>query len=209
MKNTGHVAAREVRRHDPFFAWGTGVRGGRGSRLSVVRGGQPPGSGRLAPRCALVGKKGWDARMGLVVPPNRLRAALAARCPSVADGARDGSGSRRDGSRWERFEAACGSGRAAAGQRATRSALRSRRQERLRMRGWGSSCLRIGSALRSLPAVRRLLMGCVVGAFEAGCGLRRAADGGEAGVVRGGMGVETGGRATGERGGAEGGGLPQ
>lgn len=69
VKNTGHVAAREVRRHDPFFAWGAGVRGGlwfvvgavqgrMGSRLPVVRGGQPPGSGRLAPRCALVGKKG-------------------------------------------------------------------------------------------------------------------------------------------------------
>ena len=24
VKNTGHVAAREVRRHDPFFVWGRG-----------------------------------------------------------------------------------------------------------------------------------------------------------------------------------------
>lgn len=68
-ENTGHVAAREVRRHDPFFVWG------RGARRAVVRG---------------------------------------------------GSGSRQDG-----FEAVCGSRRAAAGQRSTRSALRSRRQERL------------------------------------------------------------------------------
>ncbi len=117
-ENTGHVAAREVRRHDPFFVWGTGVRGG-----------QP---------------------MGCEV----------------------GCGSRWDGSRWERFEAACGSGRAVAGQRSTRSALRSRRQERLRMRGWGSSCLRIGSALRSLPAVRRLLMGREMGAVRGGSGSR-------------------------------------
>ena len=64
VKNTGHVAAREVRRHDPFFCVGDGgvrwavVRGGSGLRLSVVRGGQPPGGGRLAPRCALVGRKG-------------------------------------------------------------------------------------------------------------------------------------------------------
>ena len=33
VKNTGHVAAREVRRHDPFFVWG------RGARRAVVRGG--------------------------------------------------------------------------------------------------------------------------------------------------------------------------
>ena len=222
-ENTGHVAAREVRRHDPFFVWGRGCEAGCGSwwerfeagwleavcgsrqaaagqrstrsalrsrrqeRLGCEDGGGvvPPNRLRaaLAVRCpsAADGVRGgsvrgglwfeadsrwgvrragvrgclWlevgsrraavdslraalssarkveDARMGLVVPPNRLRAALAARCPSVADGVRDGSGSRRDGSRRERFEAVGGSRRAAAGQRSTRSAPRSRRQERL------------------------------------------------------------------------------
>ena len=37
-ENTGHVAAREVRRHDPFFAWGTGVRGGLWFEAGAVRG---------------------------------------------------------------------------------------------------------------------------------------------------------------------------
>ena len=31
VKNTGHVAAREVRRHDPFFVWGRGCEAGCGS----------------------------------------------------------------------------------------------------------------------------------------------------------------------------------
>ena len=30
-ENTGHVAAREVRRHDPFFVWGAGGEAGCGS----------------------------------------------------------------------------------------------------------------------------------------------------------------------------------
>ena len=181
------------------------VRGRMGSRLSVVRGGQPPGSGRLVPRCALVGKKGRDARMGLVVPPNRLRAALAARCPSAADGARDGSGSRR-----ERFETACGSGRAAARQRSTRSrcALVGKKGRDARM---GlvvpPNRLRAALAARCPSAADGVRGGSVRGGlwFEAGSrwGVRWA-------VVRGGMGFEVGrSRDWGERGGAEGGGLPQ
>ena len=116
-ENTGHVAAREVRRHDPFFVWGRGCEAGCGS---------------------------W----------------------------------------WERFEAGwvrgclwfeAGSRRAAVDS--LRAALSSARK--VGMRGWGSSCLRIGSALRSLPAVRRLLMGREVGAVRGclwfGAGSRRAA----------------------------------
>ncbi len=143
------------------------VRGRMGSRLSVVRGGQPPGSGRLAPRCALVGKKGWDARMGLVVPPNRLRAALAARCPSSADGCEMGavrSGMVRGGS-GSMLSVARGGQPPGGGRLAPRFTLVSNKD-----RGYdgGSSCLRRGEPLRSLSVARRLLMGCEVGVFEAG-----------------------------------------
>lgn len=170
-----------------FFAWGTGVRGGRGSRLSVVRGRQPTGSGRLAPRCALVGKKGWDARMGLVVPPNRLRAALAARCPSAADGVRGGSvrgglwfeAGSRWGVRWAVVRGGNGSMLSVArggqppgdGRLAPRFALVGNKD---RGCDGGSSCLQIGEPLRSLSVARRLLMGCEVGVFEAGWGSRWA-----------------------------------
>ena len=51
----------------------------------------------------------------------------------------------------------------------------------------GSSYLRIGEPLRSLPATRRLLMGREVGSVRGELGARRA-------VVRGGLGFEAGGR---------------
>lgn len=61
-----------------FFAL---VSGGDGSRLSVVRGGQPTGSGRLDPRFALVSNKdrGYDGGLPCFRIGEPLRSLSAAR----------------------------------------------------------------------------------------------------------------------------------
>lgn len=72
-ENTGHVAAREVRRHDPFFVWGRGCEAGCGSWWERFEAGWVRG-------CL------WFEAGSRRAAVDSLRAALAARCPSAADG---------------------------------------------------------------------------------------------------------------------------
>ena len=101
VKNTGHVAAREVRRHDPFCVGSEGEAGNRwGREVGAVRGWLrfEAGSRRAAAdslRLALSSAKGQaDVYEGAVPPNRRLR---CARCPP--------SVGCWWGARWERFEA--------------------------------------------------------------------------------------------------------